>query len=432
MNAKVLFVDDDPNLLAALQRQLRKNVEMDTAPSGLDGLKMIEQSGPYALVVSDMRMPVMDGIEFLKRVRSVQPHTTRIMLTGNADQQTAIDAVNEGHIFRFLTKPCAPEILIAAVTAGIEQYRLVTAEAELLEKTLTGSIRLVMEILSLTDAGSYGRCLKLRQLIKEVATAMNQSSIWELELAATLSQIGRVALPAEVTTKMARGATLRANESELIARLPEISKNLLVKIPRLENVASIVYYQNKNYDGTGFPADSLAGDDIPFGARLLKVLIDLIALESEGTNRLLAFRALCQHHRKYDPMIFATAQKVLTPATQRDGTAVGAVEQLAIDRALREARGNNRPGAAAEGAKPPPPGVPRSLQELQPGETLAADITTSAGVVLLNADTVISHIDLEKVLAYAKLYPVKQPVYVTKLTNEAAPIHTLRGEQAAA
>jgi response regulator RpfG family c-di-GMP phosphodiesterase len=432
MNAKVLFVDDDPNLLAALQRQFRKSVEMDTAPSGLDGLKVIEQSGPFALVVSDMRMPVMDGIEFLKRVKALQPNTTRIMLTGNADQQTAIDAVNEGHIFRFLTKPCAPDILIAAVNAGIEQYRLVTAEAELLEKTLTGSIRLVMEILSLTDAASYGRSLKLRQLIKEVAAAMNQSSIWELELAATLSQIGRVALPAEVTTKLARGVTLRANEAELIARLPEISRNLLVKIPRLENVASIIYYQNKNYDGTGFPVDSVTGNEIPFGARLLKILTDLNGLESAGTDRLLAFRALCQHHRKYDPTIFAIAQKVLSPITKQDGTTVGAVEQQAIDRALREVRGNRRAPGTGDNATAPPPGFPRTIQELQPGETLAADITTSAGVVLLNADTVISHIDLEKVLAYARLYPIKQPVFVTKLSNEAAPIHTIRGEQAAA
>src|SRR5579872_2798210 len=111
MSDKVLFVDDDENILSAYQRHMRRYVTLDTAMGGAEGLAKIADSGPYAIVISDMRMPGMDGIEFLRNVLTWAPNSVRMMLTGNADQQTAIDAVNEGHIFRFLTKPCAPETL---------------------------------------------------------------------------------------------------------------------------------------------------------------------------------------------------------------------------------------------------------------------------------------------------------------------------------
>ncbi|MFH1417727.1 MAG: response regulator, partial [Planctomycetota bacterium] len=136
MSKKILCVDDDPNILNAYRRGLRRLFEIETAEGGAEGLEAIASQGPFAVVVSDMRMPGMDGIQFLTAVKKRAPESVRIMLTGNADQQTAMDAVNEGSIFRFLTKPCPPEHLAKALTAGIEQYRLITAEKELLGKTL--------------------------------------------------------------------------------------------------------------------------------------------------------------------------------------------------------------------------------------------------------------------------------------------------------
>ena len=138
MNEKTLFVDDDPNILAAFNRYLRNEFTFETASSGQDGLNILEEKGPFAVVVADMRMPNMDGVVFLKKVKENYPNTVRIMLTGNADMQTAVNAVNEGNIFRFLTKPASKEIIINAVTAALEQYRLIMAEKELLEKTFHG------------------------------------------------------------------------------------------------------------------------------------------------------------------------------------------------------------------------------------------------------------------------------------------------------
>ena len=117
MPEKVLFVDDEPNVLAAYERQLRKQFDVVTMQGGEAGLQAVTMSGPYAVVVSDFRMPNMDGIEFLSRVKGISPDTVRMILTGYADVQTAIEAVNEGNVFRFLTKQCPPDSLAKAVTA---------------------------------------------------------------------------------------------------------------------------------------------------------------------------------------------------------------------------------------------------------------------------------------------------------------------------
>src|SRR5438874_2087063 len=114
---KILFVDDDPNILAGFQRTLRKQFAFDTVLSGAEALDHLKKSGPYAVVVADMRMPGMEGIELLERVRAAAPDTVRVMLTGNADQQTAVEAVNRGQIFKFLNKPCDAEVLVRALEA---------------------------------------------------------------------------------------------------------------------------------------------------------------------------------------------------------------------------------------------------------------------------------------------------------------------------
>jgi serine phosphatase RsbU (regulator of sigma subunit) len=132
---KILFVDDDANLLASFRRQLRKKYQIETALGGPEGLELVNQNGPYAVIVSDFRMPHMDGIEFLSRVREIAPDTVRIMLTGNADMQAAIQAVNEGNIFRFLTKPCAVDLLGESLNTGIDQYRRVRQEREYNERS---------------------------------------------------------------------------------------------------------------------------------------------------------------------------------------------------------------------------------------------------------------------------------------------------------
>ena len=123
MKEKILIVDDEDHIIEGYKRSLRKRFSLDTANSGKKALEKIEHCGPYAVVVSDMRMPDMNGLELLTAIKGKYFETVRIMLTGNIDQKTAIDAVNDGAVFKFLTKPCKSEDMIAALESGIEQYR---------------------------------------------------------------------------------------------------------------------------------------------------------------------------------------------------------------------------------------------------------------------------------------------------------------------
>jgi DNA-binding NtrC family response regulator len=159
MTRRILFVDDEPKVLQAFERQLSDKFEVHTAAAPDLGLRILGEEGPYAAVVSDFRMPHMNGTQFLARVKQLTPDTVRLMLTGQADLNATIDAVNEGNIFRFLTKPCSAEVLAGALESALEQYRLVTAERELLERTLHGSVKVLSEVLSLTLAPSAARAV---------------------------------------------------------------------------------------------------------------------------------------------------------------------------------------------------------------------------------------------------------------------------------
>ena len=187
MNNKVMCVDDDQNILSGYKRQLRKDFEIETALGGEEGIEMMMSKGPFAVIVSDMRMPGMNGKQFLARVRASNPNTVRIMLTGNADMQMAIDAVNEGNIFRFLTKPCQPEALTKSLAAGIKQYQLIMAEQELLKNTLTGSIKILVEILSMVNPVAFGQASRIRKYVRHIGKEMHLPNLWQYEIAATLS-----------------------------------------------------------------------------------------------------------------------------------------------------------------------------------------------------------------------------------------------------
>ena len=128
MRTKILLVDDDEMLLAGLKRQLRNKFQVETAISGEDAVKMVEDNGPYAVVVSDYMMPGMNGIELLTQVKQTDPDTIRMMLTGSADMATAVKAVNEGSIYKFHPKPCPAETLSDAIQSGIEEYQKVTTD----------------------------------------------------------------------------------------------------------------------------------------------------------------------------------------------------------------------------------------------------------------------------------------------------------------
>ncbi|MGD0482863.1 MAG: response regulator [Terracidiphilus sp.] len=134
MTNQILFVDDDQHLLDSFRRNLHSDFTIETAPGGKEALAAIHLFGPYAVVVSDMRMPGLSGAEFLARVRELSPHTVRILLTGHNDLKRAIAAVNEGQIFRYLAKPCSKDEMVSAIHLGLAQYRDNVEAGELIKE----------------------------------------------------------------------------------------------------------------------------------------------------------------------------------------------------------------------------------------------------------------------------------------------------------
>ena len=274
MSDKVLLVDDEPNVLEGYKRQLRGRVDIHTAIGGLEGLKAIESRGPYAVVISDFMMPVMDGVTFLAQVKEKAPETVRVMLTGHAHLQLATDAVNQGQIFRFLSKPCSADTLLLTIKAGLEQYRLVTAEKELLEKTLSGSIKVLTEVLSLANPTAFSRASRIKQYVGYIAKQLDLPYVWEFELAATFSLLGCITLPPAVLEKVYRGDPLDKAEHKMYSEHPKVGSDLIKNIPRLENIAAIIMAQREPFIRSK-PGSSLKDEDrIALGGYILKAAVD--------------------------------------------------------------------------------------------------------------------------------------------------------------
>src|SRR6202790_1114763 len=236
----ILCVDGEPAVLEGLKLTLRKRFDVATATSGIEGLAVLEQKGGAAVVISDMRMPGMDGAAFLTKVRTLWPDATRIALTGAPGRDDAAAAINEGKIFRFMTKPCAPDKLIATVEAAVRHHQLVTAEKVLLQQTVLGCIRALVDVLAIVNPIAFGRGSRIRRLALDLAAAAGLPPSWELEAAGLLSQLGYVSLPIELVEKAVRGAALNADETLLLGEVPKLTHKLIARIPRLENVGTIL------------------------------------------------------------------------------------------------------------------------------------------------------------------------------------------------
>jgi CheY-like chemotaxis protein len=297
---KILLVDDEVNVLEGLQRQLHKTYKVQTAISGIEGLKKIAEEGPYAVIVSDMRMPVMDGIAFLTEVRKTTPDSVRMILTGNADQQSAVDAINRGAIFRFLTKPCSQEDLTSALQAGVGQYRLITAEKELLEKTLQGCIHILMDMLSLANPVAFSQATRLQGYATQIVQRLHLENPWQYEIAVSLASVGFINVPTETIEKYLAGETLANNERDMIAAVPQITGMLLANIPRLSDVASMITRRDVMDDTPLDFSNPNPIEMIRIGANLLKVLTDFDILLLRGFEPEEAIDKMSGHLNRYD------------------------------------------------------------------------------------------------------------------------------------
>jgi response regulator RpfG family c-di-GMP phosphodiesterase len=378
---KVLLVDDDTNLLASLRRHLISNFEIVTAESGAAALKTLSSEGPFAVAVCDMRMPGMDGVTLLSEIMRLSPDTSRIMLTGNTDQQSAIDAVNRGQITRFLNKPCAIGVLEQAIHAGLRLNMLIRSERALLEGTLAGSISLMMEILSLAAPESFERALRFRAWALRIAEHLQASDVWELELCASLARIGEVTVPPEVLARYRSRQPLSPVELDIMDRVPDVGAQLIRRIPRLTRVAEAVQYQSKWFDGEESSLLRSTGKEIPFGGRVVSVLM---ALDEAGGGRLTS-KALSSLAKapvgRFDPFVVNAAASALKGFIEDDSTTV-----------VLEVPANG----------------------LMPGDLLLLDLKLQDGRLVLAAGQMISNPVFLRIKNLRSMYKFDEPIRVKR------------------
>ncbi len=289
-------MDDEPQILEALRDTLRRSFEVHTATSGAEGLaKLATEPQKYALIISDMRMPVMSGSVFLREARRVAPDATRILLTGYADLDVAVRAVNEAQLFRFLTKPCESEELLRACAAGVGQHRLQTAERVLLEQTLKGSVQALADVLALANPAAFGRSERVRKMVERFARAIQPAKRWEVEVAALLAHLGAVTLPVATAEKLYAGGQLSAGEQAMVERVPAVTKQILGNIPRLDGVLEILENHQRPF------AESGGRDGLSVGARMLRIALDYDALEALGVDESVALGTMSARDGVYDP-----------------------------------------------------------------------------------------------------------------------------------
>ncbi len=354
---RVLCVDDESRIVEGLVLHLRKDYEVHTALDGNEALKILKELGGVAVVVSDMRMPGMDGATLLHHVLSVYPDTTRILLTGEPGRDAAMNAVNKAHIFRFLTKPCPPEQLKAAVEEGVMQHRLINAERSILKETLVGCIKALLDVLALANPVAFGRASRLKRLAVEFADAQRCGDFWQLEAAAMLSQIGYLSLPPELVEKLYYGEALTSEEKTLEAGVPDVVTMLLENIPRLEPVIQILAALRWTDEQIARLGDGTIG----LGVRILGLAMEYDTLITQGHSVDVAIQTLRRR-----------APRFTSELIEQFGTHVGA-------------------GCGKDEARE------MALKTVRPGMVIMQDVRTHLGTLLVPRGFEVTQLFLERI-----------------------------------
>ena len=412
--ARILFVDDEPNILSSLRRLFRpQGYQIFVADGGAAGLQILEAE-QIDLVVSDMRMPEMDGARFLEHVRNRWPDTIRLLLTGYSDIQSILDAINRGEIYRYITKPWDDNDIVLVVRHALErrelelekrrlealtlrqneELKLLNAglEAKVEERTLElkqahdslvsvngklkesflTSIKVFSSLIEMRGGNLAGHSRRVADLARKIATrlGMDARETQEIFVSALLHNIGKVGFTDELLAKPV--SLMNGEQLGIYRKHPIRAEQLLMPLEDLRGAASILRAQLERFDGEGFP-DRISGFDIPVGARILALASDYWNLQSgtlvpkrvpadEATGLIIQARG-----KRYDPQIVNAFHEVLT----------GVVEEISQELELVLA-----------------------LKDLKPGMVVARDLVTRDGVLLLSADHVLNERLIQQILNY--------------------------------
>lgn len=364
----VIVVDDEETVLETLALQLGREYRVLTALDGAKALEALAEQGTAAAVISDMRMPGMNGIELLRRVQMEYPDITRVLHTGYGDMATAVAAINSGGVYRYLPKPADTEALRNAIRESVAKHDEAMADRELLDRTLRTSVKALFGVLELSNPPAYQRAGRISTLVGELCHILQLDGLWEIEVAAMASQLGAVTVPPSTMRKVERGMPLSEDEQAAVDAMPRIAVRLLGDIPMMEEVLAIV----NGLTGRPGPAEgrsALAED----GIAVLRTAIAYEALESRDINAVNAITAIEEREDHYPHVIAA----------------------------LRRLKGVRSLKDTVKSVK---------VTELEVGMRLVEDVVATNGLVLIGKETVITELMLDRLTNFARAVELVEEV----------------------
>jgi len=374
MTKKILMIDDDRDILASYQVNFRKDFIIRIAENASQAVEILKSEDDIGVIVSDYKMPNIDGVTLLKMLKQLYPDTVRIMITGYADLKTAVNAVNEGSIYRFLTKPIPPNELKTILQDALVHYNLKKNEKDLLNNTLKGTLKLLIDLVSLSIPQTLNLGTRSRTIARRIAQKLEIEDIWELEIASLLSNIGMLLLPHEIIEKKSQMIELSYSELQIYNTFPEIGAKLLKNIPRFEKIADAILYQNESY-GSRNDAHK-KNENIPVNSRIIRIANDYTYHLDNNCTPLEAYDKMLENYYLYDSNLL----KILLS------------EVVGVDnsRRIRQLK----------------------LSELKSGMVTAKDIKDESDTILLTKDKEISEPILIRLNQIAKVRNIVEPVLV--------------------
>ena len=283
----ILIVDDEVNNLQLLRRTLRHDYNIMTASNGKEALEIVEHHGKeISLIVSDQKMPEMQGTEFLKQVSNEYPDIIKILLTGHLDVDAIVDSINDCHLYQYIVKPFDPEVLKMTIDGGIEKYNLLNNKTLILKdlrELFYKTIKLIAAALDAKDPYTHGHSMRVTMYSMILAKKLNldDTMLEEIETAGLLHDIGKIGIPQRILCKPVK---LTDEEFEVMKSHPEQGEKMLKDIKKLTLISNWLRTHHEKWDGTGYP-NGLKGEEIPLSGRIIALADTYDAMTSDRPYR---------------------------------------------------------------------------------------------------------------------------------------------------
>jgi response regulator RpfG family c-di-GMP phosphodiesterase len=396
-NTKVLYVDDEVNLLSSFTSLMRKEkIQVFTLNTSNTIDDVLLKDGPFAVVLSDQRMPGLDGVAVLERVAMQSESTERILVTGFSDHADTTRAINLGGITRYVPKPWNDEDLKKIVRDGVARYNLkghnryllgvISSKnhelVELLDGTVTQTVTMLSEMIgAVTPKGAehVDRLRKLGTAVLKLLPPISETERWNILRAFDLYDLGLTMLPAWILISIEKDGLNAVDRFPAARNHHLLAARMLNDSPRLDGIARIIRCSHKNFSGSGEPINEcISGTDIPLGSRIIRILIDIEKKTTQHFRERDVLKSMTQYPNTYDVEIIRTMLGQTPPKlTHTDMTIV--------------------------------------VSELRPGMVMLQDVVSQSGHRLMNAYSSISESGLKMLLEWHQDDPIKEPIRVRKL-----------------